>query len=90
MASYIWPISEFDSTCEDAVLYVERFDMFLSANGVEDAAKKLLRSLAGNKPGEKSYVDLKTLLTEHLNPKPNIIAERYKFYKSKYLAELVK
>ena len=59
----------------------------------------MLRSLADNKPGEKSYDDLKNLLTEHLNPKPNIIAECYKFYKrdrkpeetvSEYLAELMK
>ena len=40
MASNIGQIGEFNSTGEDAVSYVERFDMFLSANGVDDAAKK--------------------------------------------------
>ena len=87
--------------------------MFLAANAITDENRKkaiflssiggrgyqLLRSLAGNKPMEKSYKDLKALLIGHLNPKPNIIAERYKFYKrerksdesvSGYLAELIK
>ena len=42
---------------------------------------KLLTSLAGNKPKDKSYDELKTLLIENLEPKPNIITQRYKFYK---------
>ena len=42
---------------------------------------KLIRSLAQNKPTDKSYKELKELLIEHLNPKPNEIAQRYVFYK---------
>ena len=69
--------------------------MFLSANVVDDATKKqaiflsyigdksykLLRSLADNMPSERPYDNFKTLLTENLNIKANIIAERYKFSK---------
>ena len=113
MSGYIGIIGEFSASEEDAVSYMERFDMFLAANAITDENRKraiflssvggkgyqLLRSLAGNKPMEKSYKDLKALLIGHLNPKPNIIAERYKFYKrerrndesvSGYLAELIK
>ena len=35
---------------------------------------KLIRSLAQNKPNEKSYDELKNLVLDHLQPKPNEIA----------------
>ena len=94
-ASIIGSISEFNREQENVVEYIERFESFLEANSITDGAKiravflalvgpvtyKLLRSLAGNKPKEKSYEELKALLIEHLDPKPNIITQRYKFYK---------
>ena len=52
-----------------------------------------------NKPSEKIYVELCTLLKEHQNPKPSIIVSRLKFYSrdrkpsetvSQYIAELRK
>ena len=60
----------------------------------------LLRKLCTpNKPSEKTYVELCTLLKEHQNPKPSVIVSRFKFYSrnrkssetvSQYIAELRK
>lgn len=60
----------------------------------------LIRNLASpDKPGEKSYAELRTLVKNHLQPKPLVIAERFKFHQhkqgegesvSQYLAELHK
>ena len=55
--------------------------------------------LSPTKPSEKSFAQLVEVLKKHLNPKPIIIAERYKFYKrsqqtgesiNQYLSELRK
>ena len=52
-----------------------------------------------NKPPEKTYVELCTLLKEHQNPKPSVIVSRFKLYSrnrkssetvSQYIAELRK
>ena len=44
----------------------------------------LLRNLiAPVKPKAKAYKDLCKILIDHLNPKPVVIAERYKFYERK-------
>jgi hypothetical protein len=106
-------IGEFDGGKEDVVSYLERFEMFLDANDIEAPGKKrsvflstvgaqtykILRSLSNNKPLEKTYEELKQLLTQHLQPRPNVIAQRYKFFEryrapnesvSEYLAELGK
>ena len=39
-----------------------------------------MRSLCQNEPSVKTYDELKVLTKEHLQPKPNEIAERYVFY----------
>ena len=42
----------------------------------------ILKSLtAPDKPNTKVYAALKTLMTEHLDPKPTPLAERYKFFR---------
>ncbi|KAI4883104.1 hypothetical protein NFI96_006673, partial [Prochilodus magdalenae] len=42
----------------------------------------LLRSLVAlDKPGDKTYVDIKTVLQQHFSPKPLVIAERFCFHK---------
>ena len=60
---------------------------------------KLLRSLSGNDTKSKSFADLIKLMSDHLNPKPNPIAQRFHFYKrdrkstesvNEYIAELRK
>lgn len=78
--------------------YTERIEEYFIANDIDDEDKKrsifltvcgektysLLRNLCSpDKPNTKSYDDLKKTLTEHLRPKPLIIAERYKFHQRK-------
>lgn len=98
---------------EDVCAYLERFDFFLEANGITEVAKmksvflatvgastyKLLRSLSNNDPRGKTFAELGELLKNHLSPRPNVIAQRFKFFKrdrradesiSQYLAELRK
>ena len=109
--SIIGHIGEYDSSKEEVVSYMERVVMFLEANGIETPARKrsvflttvgaqtykLLRSLSNNKPQDKTFEELQELLITHLQPRPNVIAQRYKFFKrdrlpnesvSDYLAEL--
>ena len=79
---------------EDWESYEERLQQYFKANGITDAEKqvavfltvigshlyKLLRNLVSlNKPSEKSYEQLTTVLKQHLVPKPIVIAERLKF-----------
>ena len=114
MSSFIATIQPFDlDNNEDWTEYSERFDNFLIANKVTEndlkratflasigaSAYKLLRSLCQNKPNEKTYVELKKLMQDHLKPKPNEIAERFRFFKrdrktgesvNQYIAELRK
>ena len=43
----------------------------------------LLRSLVQpDKPGDKSYEEIVTILGNHYSPKPLIITERFRFHKS--------
>eukprot|EP00731_Ephydatia_muelleri_P014717 Em0008g437a len=92
--TYHGKLSEFDSTSEDWPSYVERMEQYFAANDVGNETKKsaillsvcgsstyrLIRSLlAPVKPGEKSYSDIVALVTTHLNPKPSVIVQRFKF-----------
>ena len=75
--------------------YVERFEMFTTANGIQNDLKKshlislmgaktyaLLKNLASpTKPSDLSYEAIKEHLTKHLSPKPSKIAERFRFLK---------
>ena len=41
---------------------------------------KVIRSLCSpDKPNEKTYADIKTLMEDHQHPVPNVIAERFRF-----------
>ena len=87
-------IEEFVEEKEEWTQYVERLEHYFAANEIEDAAKKraifltvigptaykLLRSLvAPEKPGDKSYDELKAVLKLHHSPTPAVIVQRYKF-----------
>lgn len=102
---------EFDMNWDE---YIERLEHFFTANEIEDADKMksilltvcgqkmygLIRNLTSpNKPADKTYAELKTLIAQHLKPKPLAIAERFRFYQrnqgkqetvSQYIAELRK
>lgn len=75
--------------------YVERLQYYFVANDITGAGKKraVLLSCCGGKvyrlvrnlcapdlPDTKTYDELVHLIGEHLNPKPLVIAERYRFY----------
>ncbi len=94
--------------------YAEQMEEYLLANGVDDDRKQVavLLSMVGvatyellqdlclpDKPSSKSFNDIVTLLTNHLQPKPTVIAESYKFHQrnqlngetvAAYIAELRK
>ncbi|CAG2194044.1 unnamed protein product [Mytilus edulis] len=78
--------------------YTERLEEYFLANEIDDDDEKksifltvcgektysLLRNLcAPAKPNTKTFDNLKGVLTDHLRPKPLIIAERYKFHQRK-------
>lgn len=87
-------LSEFEASKEDWQSYVERVDFFFEANNIENVSQKraiLLSSCGAScyklfrglvqpaKPGDKSYTELVQLMLDHRRPKPNPIAERFKF-----------
>ena len=88
-------LEKFDASNGNWVEYVEVLEQYFIANSIEDAGKKkgifltvigsetyrLLRNLlAPTKPADKTLGQLVEALKNHLNPKPLVIAERYKFY----------
>ena len=88
-------INEFCADTESFNEWVERLDQWFLANEIVNADRKralllsfigprgykLVRSLAQNEPATKSYGELITLMKDHLQPKPNVISQRYIFYK---------
>ena len=73
--------------------YIERLEHFFIANEVgADKQKSVLLSVCGaksyklmctllapQKPGDKTYAELVTLVKDHYNPVPSEIAQRFKF-----------
>ena len=96
MAAFVGSVKEFVvGEKESFEAYEERIEFFMKANKVTDAEQKqalfftvcgeelyqLIRSLvAPSKTYEKTYKEVLDLVKEHLNPKPNVIVERYQFY----------
>ncbi|KAL5473475.1 hypothetical protein EMCRGX_G027964 [Ephydatia muelleri] len=90
-------LEPFDSSNEEWGAYMERMDEFLIANGVDDDRKKDL--LAPTLPSAQSFDEIREVLQGHFQPKPLVIAERFKFHQRnqsesesvvQYLAELRK
>ena len=95
MTSLVGRVDQFDPNLEHWQLYVDRLGHFLDANGITDEGKKrsvflavigpaayrlLISLIAPAKPGEKGYDDLVKTLTEHYDPAPSEIVQRYKFH----------
>ena len=95
MAAVFGKVEEFDSDKDDWLTYVERVNHFFKANSITGneqkqavflsvigpSTYKLLKSLlAPEKPGDKPYKDLVKKLTEHFNPTPSEIVQRFKFH----------
>ena len=113
MAQVFGSISQLCFDSDDVTEWIERLEQWFVANDITDANRrhalllsnigargyKLVRSLSQNDPSAKSYVELKKLLLDHLNPKPNEISQRFVFYRrdrragesvKDYIAELRK
>ena len=88
-------IGEFDRGAEDWAAYCERLEQYFLANDVEDADKQraillsvcgagtyqLIRNLAApDKPSEKTFGAIVTLVRDHHNPPPSAIVQRFKFH----------
>ena len=84
----------FDAANESVTAYLERFQLFVTANGIEDdklvatlltvvgsAHYTLLRGLvAPRMPKDLTFDELKETLKKHFDPEPILIAERFHFY----------
>ncbi|CAB3252437.1 unnamed protein product [Arctia plantaginis] len=96
-------ISEFKVSTGNwsSYIQVERVEMYFLANKVEEDVKlptlitfigedtyELLSSLASRiKPASLKYKAAVELLQKHLQPKPSVLAERYRFRQRRQLAE---
>ena len=93
-AAMFGSVGEFNEDNEEWTQYEERLSHFFAANGIENASKKrsvflamvgpsaykLLGNLvAPKKPGEVEYGELVKKLSEHHNPAPSEIVQRFKF-----------
>ena len=94
MAAHYGRLTEFDRGVEEWVTYIERLEQYFAANEIADNGKKraillsacgaatyrLIRTLVSpSKPGEKSFTEIVKLVSDHHNPKPSAIMQRFKF-----------
>ena len=95
MSAVFGTVTEFVEGVEEWPQYVDRLEQFFAANGIEVEGKKrsillsvvgartyqLLTSLvAPEKPGSKTYDELKNIMEQHLSPPPSEIVQRYRFH----------
>ena len=94
-SSFIGQVEEFISG-SDWKLYVERVEMFFEVNRVAEEKKvPTILTLMGNKmyallrnivspkrPRDLTLEEIVDNLAKHLDPKPIVIAERFKFHKA--------
>ena len=94
MATQYGQLGEYHSETEGISSYLERVEVFLSVNGIEeDKQSAVFLSVVGArtfaplrdlvtpaKPAEMSLADLCYTLWSHYEPKPIVVAERYYFH----------
>ncbi len=87
-------LKAFEPEEETISSYLERAELYFAANGVEEARQtsvlltvigprnySVVKSLvAPDLPKDKTYKELEAVLKAHFQPKPLIIAERFRFY----------
>ena len=88
-------LGSFNSASEDWDSYTERIGQYFLANDVKDADKKraillstygpstyrtIKNVLAPQAPADVPYEDIVRAMSTHLQPKPSVIVERYKFH----------
>lgn len=104
-------INEFKPENQPWSAYIERLEQFFEANDIADGKKVatllsvmgattygLLRNLVQpHKPKDKTFDEIRTVLKEHFEPKPLLVAERFRFNRcnqkatqpvAQYVAEL--
>ncbi|XP_070384740.1 uncharacterized protein [Dermacentor albipictus] len=97
MTNTLGSLAEFCPDSGNIEVYLERFDLYATANGI-DSSKKLqvfltilgekayvtLRSLLlPKKPTEVKYEEATEALRKHYAPKRSVVTERYHFYQRK-------
>lgn len=95
MAALFGQVGEFVEGQEEWLQYAERLGHYLAVNDIEGAERKrsLLLSVIGPrafnllgslvapaKPGEKTYDELNSIMTQHHSPLPSEIIQRYQFH----------
>eukprot|EP00731_Ephydatia_muelleri_P002089 Em0001g2089a len=92
-------LQEFDTDLEPITAYLERVELYFSANGIgEDKKLAILLSVIGPKtygvlrnllapsrPQEKKFSEVTEVLIRHFEPKLIVIAERFSFYRRSQL-----
>ena len=87
-------MQEFNPDNEIITAYLERFDLFVSVNGIAEEKQtstlllvlglrhySLIRGLVSpTKPENKTLAQLTDILKKHYDPEPIVIAERFCFY----------
>lgn len=95
--SFVLPgaLGSFDESSCDWPTYFERAELFFEVNAVPEASKvPLLLTLLGERTytllktlaqptavKDKSLAAINSLLSDHLNPKPKVLAQRCRFHK---------
>ena len=97
-------LKAFDPEAENISTYLERIELYFEANEIADEKRVsvlltvigprnygIIRSLvAPARPKDKTYAELEAALKAHFQPKPLVIAERFRFYqRSQGLTETV-
>ena len=92
---YLGQLSAFQQESDIISAYLERVQIFFDANGIKEDKEKvpvflnavgaqtyaLLRDLLSpEKPAAKTFAELQKALTDHFEPKPLVIAERFYFH----------
>ncbi|XP_072930630.1 uncharacterized protein [Epargyreus clarus] len=86
-------IEHFDMANDDWGMYIERLEQYFIVNNTKEVHKvPILITLMGaqsyellvtlctpDKPASKKFADLILIMQNHLQPKPSLLAERYKF-----------
>ena len=91
-------LQEFDTDLEPITAYLERVELYFSANGIGEDKKLVLLSVIGPKtygvlrnllapsrPQEKKFSEVTEVLIRHFEPKLIVIAERFSFYRRSQL-----
>lgn len=88
-------LAEFSPDTGSIEVYIERFEVFASANNIDEPRKAqvfltvlgekayvTLRSLLLPKsPADSKYADITKVLREHYAPRRSIVTERYRFHR---------